>query len=112
MRAWTDRMEDLTGLEPDDSDWIARDQFEALRPLLAEIGRVYVPFLFANAAAVQAGEKTFETEIDGRKWSQPTFPYQAKCLQWLKEGYAALAADDRSAVNPVLAGTGCEQLAM
>lgn len=51
--------------------------------MLGEIGRVYVPFLLANAQAVMTGAKSFETTIDGRAWSQPTFPYQAKCLKWI-----------------------------
>ncbi|MBI1361577.1 MAG: glutathione S-transferase [Alphaproteobacteria bacterium] len=110
VRAWIDRVEDLSGLEPEAGDWLARDRFDVLQALLAEIGRVYVPFLLANAAAVQAGEKAFETDIDGRKWSQPTFPYQAKCLQWLQEGYRALGSGDRSVVDNVLEGTGCERL--
>jgi hypothetical protein len=33
-----------------------------------------------------------------------------KCLQWLREGYAALPSGDRAAVDAVLAGTGCEAL--
>jgi hypothetical protein len=41
---------------------------------------------------------------------QKPFPYQAKCLAWLREGYAALASGDRAAVDAVLSGTGCETL--
>jgi hypothetical protein len=51
-----------------------------------------------------------ETVIDGRPWTQKPFPYQGKCLQWLVERYAALSADDRAAVDAMLAGTGCEAL--
>jgi len=41
---------------------------------------------------------------------QKPFPYQAKCLAWLRETSAALGADDRRALDRVLAGTGCEPL--
>jgi hypothetical protein len=41
---------------------------------------------------------------------QKPFPYQGKCLQWLREGHAALAAGDRTVVDVVLTGTGCEAL--
>ena len=51
-----------------------------------------------------------ETEIDGRPWVQKPFPYQRKCLGWLREGYAALDADARGFVDTTLAGTGCEAL--
>ena len=108
---WTSVMEDLNGLEPKDSDWNNPDEIpETLRGILTEVGRTYVPAQLANAKAVQAGEKTWETQIDGALWTQPTFPYQAKCLQWLNEQYQALSADDRSRVDRILEGTGCEAL--
>ncbi|MFN5552087.1 MAG: glutathione S-transferase, partial [Hyphomonadaceae bacterium] len=104
-------MEDLSGLDPQDGDWLTRDQAQArLAPLLAEIGRVYVPFLYANAQAAQAGEASFETVIDGRAWTQPTFAYQAKCLVWLKDHAKSLSPDDGAACRAILAGTGCEAL--
>ncbi len=109
--AWVDVTEDLSGLEPEESDWTARDTMPAtLRSLLAEVGRVYVPFLIANAAALQRGADTVECVIDGRPWTQRPFRYQGKCLRWLREGYATLAPDDRAVVDRLLAGTGCEPL--
>jgi hypothetical protein len=81
-----------------------------LRALLAEIGRVYVPFLLANAAAGERGAARVEVTLDGLPWVQCPFPYQAKCLGWLRQGREALAADDRRALDAVLAGTGCESL--
>ncbi len=48
--------------------------------------------------------------IDGRPWLQRPFPYQGKCLTWLREGHAALASADRRALDAILAGTGCEPL--
>jgi hypothetical protein len=41
---------------------------------------------------------------------QKPFPYQAKCLAWLREGYAALAPGDRGVVDAFLSGSGCERL--
>jgi glutathione S-transferase len=109
--AWVDVVEDLSGLEPTDEDWMRRDAVpDTLRALLAEVGRVYAPFLLANAAALQRGADKVECEIDGRPWMQRPFPDQGKCLQWLREGYGALAPADRAAVDGLLAGTGCEKL--
>lgn len=103
VRAWIDRMEDLSGLEPRPADWMSRDEaLNVCAPLLGEIGRVYAPFLIANAAAVQAGEANFETTIDGAAWTQPTFPYQAKCLHWLRETLEALTPVDRAWLAPHL----------
>lgn len=111
VRAWVDLMEDLSGLSPKEDDWFSADEArEALAPLIAEIGRTYAPAMIANAKAVTAGEPSFETEIDGRHWTQPTFKYQAKCLQWLREDHAAMSDNERGAVDAMLAGSGCEQV--
>jgi len=108
---WTSMMEDLSGLEPEDSDWNKPEEMpETLRGILKEVGRMYVPAMLANAKAVQAGEKTWEAEIDEALWTQQTFPYQAKCLNWIREQYQALGADDRTKVDSILAGTGCDKL--
>ena len=109
--AWVDRMEDLCGLEPTEKDWNTPEEMPAtLKALLDEIGRVYAPALLANEKAVAAGEKNWETEIDGAPWTQQTFSYQAKCLGWIREQYSALADRDRERVDAALAGTGCEVL--
>ncbi len=109
--AWVDVVEDLSGLEPAPGDWTPRDAVpDTLRDLLGEVGRVYAPFLLANAEALERGAESVECAIDGRPWVQRPFPYQGKCLRWLREARAALAADDRRAVDALLAGTGCERL--
>jgi len=111
VRAWVDLMDDLSGLRPAESDWFGGAELrEALGPLLGEIGRTYVPAMTANAAAVAAGSDSFETEIDGRPWTQPVFKYQAKCLGWIREAYTALTPEQRTAVDEILSGTGCERL--
>jgi len=111
VRAWLDRVEDLSGLEPGDSDWTTRDAARAhLAPLLAEIGRVYAPFLLANARAAMAGAATVDAEIDGRPWTQPTFAYQAKCLGWIRDAYARNEPEERAAIDAILAGAGCEAM--
>ena len=111
VRAWIDIMEDMSGLKPTDDDWFSAEEARtALGPLLAEIGRTYAPAMIANAKAVMAGEATFETEIDGRPWTQPSFKYQAKCLGWLRDDHNALSDNERGAVDAMLAGSGCETL--
>jgi len=111
VAAWVEVVEDLSGLEPKDSDWVTRDALpETLRALLAEAGRVYAVFLLANADALKRGTARVECTIDGRPWLQQPFPYQGKCLQWLREHRAALSTDDRREVDAALAGTGCERL--
>ena len=82
----------------------------SLTALLAEVGRTYVPALLANASAIDAGAAQVETEIDGQPWVQRPFPYQAKCLHWLRQGYARLDGDDRASVDAALDGTECDKL--
>jgi len=109
--AWVDVVDDLSGLEPADADWRSRDDVpETLRALLAEIGRVYVPFLLANGEALARRAARVECTVDGQRWVQQPFPYQGKCLRWLREAHAALAPVDRHAVDALLRGTGCERL--
>jgi Leu/Phe-tRNA-protein transferase len=81
-----------------------------LRPLLAEIGATYVPFMLANEAALAAGEGDVVCEILGREYRQGAFPYQGKTISWIREAHDALADADRAWVDGVLAGTGCEVL--
>lgn len=100
IHAWTETMEDLSGYELLDDDWIAPTELpESLIELLREIGRVYSPYLLANAEAHRKGEKHFRCEIDGRAWHQSTFPYQAKCLKWLREMHAELDAESKAQIT-------------
>jgi glutathione S-transferase len=109
--AWVHFVEELSGLEPKESDWLTRDAVPAtLRALLAEVGRVYVPFLLANARAIASGAASVDCTIDGKPWTQKPFPYQAKCLGFLRDEFAALAPADRADAGRILDGTGCEPL--
>jgi glutathione S-transferase len=109
--SWVNRVEDLATIEVADDGWVPRGRVgEILNPLLCEIGRVYAPFLLANARALSAKAAEVRTDIDGRAWIQQPFPYQGKCLKWLREAYTALGESDRNFVDEILAGTGCEAI--
>lgn len=109
--AWTERLEDVSGLEVSESDWIDLSRPPAtLRDLLCEVGRVYAPFMIGNDAAVARGASEVVCEIDGRTWVQEPFVYQAKCLRWLRAAYSALEPSGRRRVDQILEGTGCEPL--
>jgi glutathione S-transferase len=111
IHAWVDLIEDLSGLEPEESDWLSRDAIPAtLRALFAEVGRVYVPVMLANAKALAEGAKKVETEVDGLPWVQDPFPYQAKCVEWVREEYSKLGPPERNSVQEALAGSGCERM--
>lgn len=109
LRAWTDRMEDLSGHVA--GQWLSASEVKGhLGELLNEIGRVYAPFLVANAKAVVHKQSEFETFIDGQRWSQPVFPYQAKCLEVLRQERSMLPKEVQLSLDELLKGTGCEKL--
>lgn len=111
VTAWVGMMEDQSGVEPKDSDWVdPADPPPTLKALLAEVGRVYAPVMLANARAVTAGDAEVRAQVDGQAWTQQPFPYQAKCLRALRDAYGALGPAERALVDAALDGTGCEAL--
>ena len=106
-----DNVEDLSGLEPKESDWIESDQIPGtLSEIFKEIGRTYAPFLLANAEAVAEGKEEWESEIDGKLWKQMPFVYQAKCLAWIREEFGKLDDEQKAKILQILEGSGCEVL--
>ncbi len=111
VHAWVSKMEDLSGVEPGEDDFIDAGAMPAtFIDLLKEVGRTYVPVMLANAQALEQSLDKVETQVEGKAWEQEPFPYQGKCLQWLRIEYARLSEDERATVDDILAGTGCEAL--
>ncbi len=109
--AWQDLMEDLSGLDPAEDDWVSYEEaHEHLVDIFREVGKVYLPALLANAKAIAVEEKTWTAQIDGAQWEQRSFNYQAKCLQWINDEFRALNDDDQNQVMDFLKKTGCEDL--
>ncbi|MGA6972225.1 MAG: glutathione S-transferase [Candidatus Binatus sp.] len=109
--SWVSHLDDLSSLEVDDGGWLSRkDAVEALRPFLIELGRVYAPFLIANVRALASRASEVRCEIDGLPWVQQPFPYQGKCLKWLREGREALSVEDRRFVDAALESSGAERI--
>jgi glutathione S-transferase len=111
VSAWAGMMEDLSGVEPEEDGWNSATAPPAtLAAILAEIGRVYPPVMLANARAVMSGAAEVSATVDGEPWTQQPFPYQAKCLGWLRDAHAALPADARETVDASLAPAGLMEL--
>ena len=109
--AYTTLMEDQSGHPAKEEDWQSIDDLPVtIKCVLKEVGRVYVPALLANAAALEAGSTDWKTEIDGAEWSQRTFPYQAKCLRWIREEFQKLEPSDAQRVRDILIDTDCDRL--
>ncbi|MGZ3402274.1 MAG: glutathione S-transferase N-terminal domain-containing protein [Phenylobacterium sp.] len=111
VTAWTGMMEDLSGLEPADADWISMDPApDTLTAILAEIGRTYPPVMLANAKAVMSGAAEVTAQVDDQVWTQNPFPYQAKCLGWLRQSREALPGQARGQVDAILGPAGLSGL--
>ena len=102
---WLSHIDDMSGIE---GAWDAPGD---IRPVVVHIlrvaGQVYMPFLLANAAALEAGQETFNIEVNDLPYSQGVFKYQAKCLAELRARYAALNPTARAIVDPILDEAGC-----
>ena len=83
---------------------------ESVENIFKEIGRVYVPALLANEIAFKKEEKTWEVPIDDSNWSQNTFPYQVKCLNWINDEFQKLDGDEKTKTLDFLEKTGCKEL--
>ena len=109
--AWVDRTEDLSGLDPSENDWLKLGSLpNTISLLLKEIGATYVPTMLENEKAFLKGKESWETKLDGLIWSQRTFPYQVKCLNWLREEYQSLNKSEKTEAHKIIDGTGCEAL--
>ena len=109
--SWIDQMEDLSGLNVHEEDWITFEQAERnLSNIFEEIGKVYIPALLANSNAINQNEKTWTANIDGAEWNQKSFPYQAKCLQWINNEFEVLGNDDQEDILNFLRNAGCSDL--
>jgi glutathione S-transferase len=77
-----------------------------LLPLLErQVGRLFLPWSRANAAAIAEGRDEFSVELDGCAWTQKPQKYHAKSLAALREKYAALP--DKRALDPLLERAHC-----
>ncbi len=99
-KAWWDKYE-LSSL---------KDGQTCPEALLKEIGRVYVPVMLANAKAVRDKAEKVEAVVEGQAWVQNPFPYQAKCVLWLREEFSALSPADQAAVRAWLGAAHGEGL--
>jgi glutathione S-transferase len=103
---WIRRLDDASGV---DGAWYSREQ--ALSgmsgALLGIAGELYLPFLVANAEAFAKGVERLQINVWGLPYALSPFKYQVKCLQLLREKFAALEAEPQAALRPILERTGC-----
>ncbi len=103
---WLLHIDDMSGIT---GKWDKADAPFAsiITAWLQQVGEIYMPFLLANAAAIEAGEDSFHITAMGLPYTQGVFKYQVKCLADLRARHAALDANARGRIDPLLAQTGC-----
>ena len=77
-----------------------------LTPLLKDqVGRLFLPWTLANAAAIEKSKDEFKVDFDDEPWTQKPQKYHAKSLIKLQSRYADIA--DKSVLDPILQEAGC-----
>ncbi|MEQ9641041.1 MAG: glutathione S-transferase C-terminal domain-containing protein [Alphaproteobacteria bacterium] len=106
VESWLRQLDDASGIE---GEWLDADADlpAAVIDLIRIAGAEYLPFLAANAAALETGADEVRLTIRGREWVQAPFGYQAKCLMTLRRRFADLDAGARARLDPLLRETGC-----
>lgn len=98
---WVRRIDDVSGLE---GGWrLETLQSESVRSLLTLISEEYLPFLVANHQALLSGSSLVSVSLRGRRFEQPPFRYQKKCLDRLRALYGSLGLTG----NSLFAQSGC-----
>lgn len=103
---WTHHVHDLSG---HDGRW--REDGEALPAavpaLLRLAGSEHLPFLAANARALEEGADSLAIEAGGLRYSQAPSKYQQRCLAELRRAHSGLSTSARAEVDPLLDESGC-----
>jgi glutathione S-transferase len=103
---WIAQIDDASGIEGTWND-AAQPTPQAVHTLLGMAGEVYLPFLVANAKALDRADDTFHTSGYGLPYSQGAFKYQAKCLNELRSRFAALSAGAKERLEHDLKNSDC-----
>lgn len=105
---WVPRMDDTSGV--DERAPLADPAGplpHSVRGLLKLAGEVYLPFLKANATALQQGLDEVSLPLLGMPYRQVAFRYQAKCYDWLRKEYAQLSGEAKQRADAALGESGC-----
>ncbi len=104
--AWTARMWAARGSE------IVGDRMDdfsdpAWQPMFRDMARDYLPYLDDNARHYAAGDKRFDSQIDGVRYpAVPVVRYRVACREILLREWMALHEDSRTRIRERLADSG------
>jgi len=101
--AWCHRMMEPR-LDGEFETWA--DLQPTLAPIIAYVGRYFLPWTKANAKALEAGAEIFSVDLPGGVYVQPPQKYHARSLTALRAKYEAVKSDPE--LTAILAAAGCD----
>ena len=108
--AYVNTLDDRGGLDYIEEDISLDFLSDSIHDLFKELAVSYVPTLIENHKAIKEGEKEWSVDLAGYPWKQKSFPYQAKCLDWIRDEFRVLDDVNQEKVLGFLTATNCQSL--
>lgn len=102
--SYLQHLEDSSGIEPVSLNHASLPH--CVPDLMRFAAKFYLPYLKANALALNADRPIFTLEVAGLTYSQAPFKYHWKCYEMLREEYRAIPNEHRTAVAELLYQVG------
>jgi glutathione S-transferase len=102
---WVQDLDDASGVE---GEWQPAPEIgPAVKQLLAFIGKIYLPYLEANADAAGRKQETFSTQLGDYQFNARVMPYRVLCYRWLKQALSEVAGEPRQRLEAILREHDC-----
>ena len=108
--AWVSTLEDRGGLSYSEENKSLDSLSDSIHDLFKELSISYIPTMIENHKAINEGEKEWSVDLGGYPWKQKSFPYQAKCLDWIRDEFKKLDTENQEKVLNFLTATNCQSL--
>ena len=108
--AYVNTLDDRGGLDYVEEDISLDSLSDSIHDLFKELSISYVPTMIENHKAIREGKKEWSVDLAGYPWKQKSFPYQAKCLDWIRDEFRDLDNENQEKVLSFLTTTNCQSL--
>jgi hypothetical protein len=108
--AYVNTLDDRGGLDYEEENNTLDSLSNSIHDLFKELAISYVPTMIENHKAIGEGEKEWSVDLAGYPWKQKSFPYQAKCLDWIRDEFRRLDNENQEKVLGFLTSTDCQSL--
>ena len=108
--AYVNTLDDRGGLDYVEEDNSLDSLSDSIQDLFKELSTSYIPTMIENHKAINEGVKEWSVDLAGYPWKQKSFPYQAKCLDWIRQEFKDLDNENQEKVLSFLTATNCQSL--